>query len=428
MNVFTNLGDIDLLNLAESSQRFENIAKLVINQRYAHKHFVATTRDYSCQIPDTYTDFFERFGSEIKAFEMQEILFEDHWILWLLNQFTNLKKLKLRFIGYEFNENLLQQHANLTHLTLDISDDYFSFKGFALPVFHGLKKLEINNYPSVSFESLKEVIRNNPALEGLHLGEDFPPDKSISETIKTYPFDEIIMLISAHLNQLKEFSYVAMLDLSLVGHNSLVHYMNRQPDHVIDRCVDSLKHLESLALSPVAVGIFTDFHKFVRRLSSRCKNIKHLELRQISGNDSVLFEALRPFRNIKSLVLKFIDDDTLVNSHEFKPYSLIVHMPVLQHLTIRWERDILNWSFVLKLLRNSQYLEKVSIYQFYTFTGVCFFGSCNFVNDFRKFTIDCNRPNAEIEIISWDERGGRVYGSVTKDKVILLNGLFERVR
>lgn len=140
MHIFAKLGDIDLMNLAEKSYRFENIAKLVINERYTHKYFVVKECAFA---PEAYIDLFDRFASEIKQIETKGIYIRNgnHPISSLLNRLTDLKKLKLKLGGFYFHENLLQQHANVTHLSLDIIDDKRTFRGFALPVYHNLKKL-----------------------------------------------------------------------------------------------------------------------------------------------------------------------------------------------------------------------------------------------------------------------------------------------
>lgn len=39
LQVFSMVGDIDLLNLAEGSTRFESIAKIVLHDRYTRKYF-----------------------------------------------------------------------------------------------------------------------------------------------------------------------------------------------------------------------------------------------------------------------------------------------------------------------------------------------------------------------------------------------------
>lgn len=193
MQIFAKLGDMDLVNLAENSYRFETIAKLVISERYTRKYF-KVKRFYgfpqnAIDIPKTLADLFGRFGSQIKSIETEEFrtTVKNHWISSLLAGLTNLEKLTFRLIGNGFNENFLQRHANITHLTLRVRIDIKRnlFKGIALPEFSNLKKLQVECYPCISFESLKEVIRNNPALESLRL------IRGGSEMDESYPFDEI---------------------------------------------------------------------------------------------------------------------------------------------------------------------------------------------------------------------------------------------
>lgn len=237
------------------------------------------------------------------------------------------------------------------------------------------------------------------------------------------------MLIGAYLNQLKELAYVPKWRISeRMYRSSLTHYMNRQPDHVIEICIDSLKHFESLALSS-AVGVFMDFHKLLRRFDSSCKNIKYLQLNEISEDNSELFKPLRLFQNIRNLELQFKEEAGSLYSPKFgtKIESLLEHFPLLQYLKIRMDRNVTNWSFVLNLLRKRPFLEKINIYFTWTDSCINYFSTFEFYNDFVKLIIDYDKPDAKIKIILF--RGihsDYVIGSVTKVEVIWREKLIHR--
>lgn len=57
IQIFTNVGDMDLLRLAENSSRFQRIAKLVLNERYAEKYFTMNSTMYDSL--RTYKDFIQ---------------------------------------------------------------------------------------------------------------------------------------------------------------------------------------------------------------------------------------------------------------------------------------------------------------------------------------------------------------------------------
>lgn len=94
LQILTAIDDIDLLSLTENSNRFENIAKIVSNERYTHKYFQV-----------------DAIKSEIEE--------EYRWITSLLDRTRKLEKLKssLRII-YGSHENLSQQHRSFTNRRL----------------------------------------------------------------------------------------------------------------------------------------------------------------------------------------------------------------------------------------------------------------------------------------------------------------------
>lgn len=412
--IFTNVSDIDLLHLSETSYRFENITKMVIKQRYAHNYFVL--QDYGRDVTkfkkrlEKYTDFFQRFGNEIESIETESVFIfeESHWISSLLNTAKNLQKLKLKVNGKYLDENLLKllkQHANITHLTLNVNKDLGSSIGeLVFPAFHNLKELQLINHAIILFESFEEVIRNNSTLESLYIGDSNIFHRR-SQITKSYPFDKLIAFVGAHLNQLKEFAYVpAINEYSLMWPALPSNNMRRISDQILDSFVDSLYHLDSLALSIVIIEFFTDYYDLLQRLASRCKNIKRLRLNEISGHDIKLFKIVQTFaHNVESLILSFFEFGT-----EF--LSVFDHFLVLKHLEISIAHHS-TWSFVLELLERCPSLEKITLRVRRLDSDFEDFKSIEFYNAFIKI----GKPNAKIEVI---DRGNHVVASVKKDEVI----------
>lgn len=164
LQIFASVDDFGLLNLAENSMRFECIAKIVLNERYSKTYLPVDPIEY---YSEWFENFLQLFGDEIEAIEAIENETNNHWIALLLNRINNLEKLTLD-LPYMQDENLLQHHAasSVTHLSLRIR-----FRepenGFVLAKFRNLKKMELIQYPSISFGTLKEIVSNNPGRESL---------------------------------------------------------------------------------------------------------------------------------------------------------------------------------------------------------------------------------------------------------------------
>lgn len=156
--------DFDLLNLSETSCRFERIAKTVFKKSYTNKYFVfhGDTKDRK----EMYEGLFDRFGryADIKAVAIVSIQNVDrnHWLSELLRQYTNqLQKLKLENCSIR-NNGVLFQHISITHLFI------YGGRLDILPNYRNLKELELNGV-SISLGMLEEVLRNNPELESIIL-------------------------------------------------------------------------------------------------------------------------------------------------------------------------------------------------------------------------------------------------------------------
>lgn len=139
--------------------------------------------------------------------------------------------------------------------------DNASENRFLLSKFCNLKKLELIYHPCISFETLIKVICNNPALESLCIKTNRHGHSTFSAIISEYSFKNVMLLLGdAHFLgspiQLKEFAYSPVY--YLFADDFPDDQIMQQPDYVVDRFIDSLKHLESLALTLSAVYRFTN--------------------------------------------------------------------------------------------------------------------------------------------------------------------------
>lgn len=316
------------MNLAETSYRFDGIAKIVFKKRYTNAYFVFDGESESEQ--QTFWSLFSRFGDcgDIKAIEAKGIqdIDANHWLSQILQKYT--KHLgRVAFDGCTFMNlyEMLSQHVDIAHLVL--KNDFH--KEIQLPNYHNLMKLDLSC--SISFESLKLLIENNPQLRSLLL----------RDCCEIATFRELIVFIADHLNHLKE--------LALVNLNNF-DWNHPPPDQTIDKIVNCLKHLESLALGagPEIIGL-------LHRLSLECHNIKHLEIDQIGENfNDEMLETLCKFKTIESLSLSQPWYDEAIES------SLIEYLPNLHHLSISMSMPN-TYSYVLSMLRKCLTLEKITI-------------------------------------------------------------------
>lgn len=278
---FTAVDDLGLLNLAENSRRLENITKIVFNKRYRHEYFLVSDIKPVYDF-ETSKQAVQLFGNEMKAIAIKKTDSSDgnDWIVGLLTRTTNLEKLKLDIKMIDSNENLLQQDeiANVTHLTLRNLQLDCTHDGLILPKFGNLKRLELVNNPCISFKLLKEVIRNNPQLERLDIGDRMLCGMG-AKILNSYPFDELMVVIGAHLKYLKVLNYIP---ISYGLNRQPNRQIRQQPKHIVDAFVDSLVHLETLALSSVIVNSFTNVAELLQRLAAKCENFNRLELHKMT--------------------------------------------------------------------------------------------------------------------------------------------------
>lgn len=126
--------------------------------------------------------------------------------------------------------------------------------GFVLSKSRNLKKLELIDLPCIPNETLSKVIHDNLGLESLCIKNEMG-NIDATKILVLHLFDKLMMMFeSALFNHLKEYVYAPLY----FGQNGPSPYQIKQPDHIVDAFVDSLKHLESLASSFAAVNYFTD--------------------------------------------------------------------------------------------------------------------------------------------------------------------------
>lgn len=419
LRIFSSVNEIGLLNLAKNSTRFEYIVKLVLSERYTHQYLTIDFIKYNSL---RNTIFFQLFGNDIRAFEVL-----DHWIvegnrritvasqLWvasLLKGMNKLEKLKLDLL-YSENDFLLQEYVtpNINHLTLHVRNKLkHRSNGFVLSKFCNLKKIELIDFPCISFETLKGVINNNPGLESFEIINEFTY-KCADTILDAYPFDELMIVFgSTPLKQLKKFTYIPLC----YGPNGPPDILiRRQPEHVVDAFVNSLKHLESLALSFLALDYFTDAVELLYRLVPQCSNIKHLKLYQIFAIDTYneIFETIGLFKRIESLVITMITLET----HLYDSIvTLVENLPLLRHLHVGMYAREVDWSFILVVISKCLSLEKISIN---SEDLSCDFETLSNHQFFYDFKNCIKTRNVTIEVIFFDQ----IICTITKNQVVWRN-------
>lgn len=379
--IFTNVDDVALLNLAEVSYRFEGIAKTVFRRRYSKAYFVVDGESDSEQ--QMYWSLFNCFGdyADIKAIKANGIqdIGGTHWLSHMLKKYAKHLQ-RLTFDGCTFKNvyEILIQHLGITHLVLE--NDFH--KEIQLPVYRNLMALDLSC--SISFGSLKVLIENNPLLESLLL----------RDCCEIATFRELIFFIVDHLNHLKK--------LALVNLNHF-EWTPPPPREAIDRIVNSLNQLESLALGtgPEIIGL-------MQRLSFGCHSIKHLEIDQIGENlNDAMLETLCKFKTIESLSLSQPWYDDAIES------SLIEFLPKLRHLSFSMSMPN-TYSYVLALMRKCLTLEKITIDVKVNRPdwSPTLFVNAEFFAEFRA-TMGSNR-DVRIEF----EENSQIIGFVTKTEIV----------
>lgn len=275
------------------------------------------------------------------------------------------------------------------------------------PDFRKLRLLAIGNYPVFSFESLKELIRKNPRLETLRIGEKSRQCDAYKQytTTFTYPFGEVIEHIGLYLRRLKYFSYV---NSQCEGYNTPIRNI---PNHIIEHFVNALQHLESLALTG---DLFDDVDVLLHRLSLGCTRIKYMEIYCTDSRDNAnrMLNALKRFGNLKSLELF---ETVELDPHLIVP--LVEHLSHLNDLQFELDHEFIDLSVFLELLQKCPSLENITVFchirntRFTDFESVEIFSKFigKFIRDFigtvqqRKVKIQIKNPPNTLCSISNNE-------------------------
>lgn len=167
---FTYVDDVGLLSLAVNSNRFDGIAKMVFNERYAQRYFVIDGSKKDAK--EFYSEILGHFndGANVKSLKIIGIqnINANHWMPQVLlksriyaNQIETLKFDRCTF-QYEYSY-FLWLYTNIKHLSL--RNCRYS-KRFKLPTqSRKLTKLTIHNSTSVSFSKLIVLLLRNPGLK-----------------------------------------------------------------------------------------------------------------------------------------------------------------------------------------------------------------------------------------------------------------------
>lgn len=379
MEIFAGVDDIGLLNLASISYRFDGFAQIVFKKRYATMYFVIDNESEHQQ--EIYREQFSRFGRSIKAVEANNIRDIDgnHWMAKMLAEHTNSLE-KLAFNGCTFKNagEMFAQHLNLTHLTLQKnlngSDINFEF-----PSYRHLKSLKLCNFSNIPLQTVQQIAHNNPQMESLNI-----------RYCENFTLPEIMKLIANHLKHLK---YLALLD-----DYDFHHFPPAECS--IERFVNSVEHLESLALI-----VDNDVNELLRCLGKKCKMIKQLELCHLRFNiENEMIASILTCQNVENLsVTQATYDD--------KFETLIEHLPNLRRLTIDMYKPNNN-AYILSMLRKCTMLERITLTFDYDRDEFAPFVNTQFYNEFLDI-VD-NRRNVRIEFQEY----GETICYVTKTEIV----------
>lgn len=386
MQIFVNLDDISLLNLANNSYRFAAITKMAFEEKYADKDFVIAGGGKGSidRYRDIYLELFQRFGAGIKAIKFIRVreLDYDHWIMHMIEQYTNrVERLKFEYCTIDRIELILSRYMNITDLIIHCSHYGQNDAVAKIPTFGNLRKLELTyelRYGNSVYIDVFEIMCHNPALETLIL--------------RGYEVPEILLTIADHLKHLKE--------LHLTSNDLPSNWVLSDDDIVM--VVYSLQHLKSLELS-----ISNDHADLMHELGSNCKNIENLGVNYSDDDhiDDQMIEALRQFENVTNLKVNF--------SHGFRiPIGPIAeNFPNLSSLEISTLESSLD---LLSLLRKCKTLETIVIEVYSDYS----MGSMN-IQFFSEFIDIMQNRHGKIEF----KELGELVGYVTQTEIVWRNKL-----
>lgn len=384
--IFTNVDDVGLMNLAETSYRFEGLAKAVFKERYAQTYFVIDGETEEEQ--ESYWSLFNYFGDAadiraIKATGIQNID-SNHWMAQMLRKHTKqLGKLTLDACTFSAAVAFLSEHMDITHLSLQNNSE----SQFELPQYKNLKKLELIKLRCISFESIRRTIRNNPTMESLHL-----------RCTGSFIFHEAMMVVVDHLKQLKE---LFLVDAYLFPEYEMILWQD-----IFNKFADSFSKIEALGLT-----VNAHYAELVQRLGVACKMVKNLEFK-VPIDDKLghkLIDAVSLFENIESFAL---EQDNYNDEIE----ATLMRIPKLRHLYIKLGKSY-TYTFILKWLRRYPLIDKIVIAVDYVrFDDPAFLVNVQFFYKFREAI-----QNRNVRIVF--QENGQTVGFITKDEIIWRNKL-----
>lgn len=378
-HIFMKVDDLDLLNLADASYRFECIAKTVVKERNAGKYFMFDQKTKKQR--RKCVEFFDRIGCHagINAIAAKNVKIRDanHWLPQLIQRHANQIG-KLRLDTCEGEHHILRHHTDFTHLT--ILNDCVSIEDeLPLQNYRNLVKLELACY--IDETPLELIIRENPSLESLILS-------NMCDTS-----DGILMVIVKHLKHLKE--------LSLTDHEFVYDWPGMEANMAV--IVDSLKHLESFCFR-----LKNRHAQFIHQLGLKCTNLKRLELEYYYGGDGNfgrrIFEAIQHFQSVESLTLS-------QKNYSSKTESLVEHLINLRHLNLQLGQELPPLTaFIFSLLHRCPSLETITI-DMYNSRIPSRFMSVEFFNEFNEIM---QKPHGKIQF----EYNGEIIGFVSKKEMV----------
>lgn len=328
-DIFANVDDYDLVQLAQTSYRFERIAQKAVEQRV----IVMTNLNSNVESREKCASIVRRFGDHMRAVELrsygQRIQHND-WLIVLLKQ----KAKQIQW--FHFNGCAIMgsvdgylENMNLTHLTFQFCTLNTPMTQSAL---RNLRHLECigTSKPFNEAECL-QLIRNNPQLEHLIIDQF---DRNIDP-------GNIFTCASENLKHLKNLHIISTLS----------------PLRIPLQLSMATQNLRSLGLS-----INNNSAKLMNFLRSRCEHIETMRLVHLDNHiEDKIIDAIQAFTKIKQLWLqahKLTEDSCmkLVNG---------LRLPNLTFLKIQlhdfWPNSL---DYVLSFIRENQKLQHIVVQSF----------------------------------------------------------------
>lgn len=393
LQIFGHVDDIALLNLAENSERFGAIAKVVFKMKYTNGDYFVMDGE-SEHHRDLYTAIFKRMNghTSVDAIALQSIrnINGHHWTADFLRNMTNLQKLSFDKCSFQNAHEFLSRHMNITHLSIRHNPRR---QTITVPDFRKLIGLELSGVDSgISFAAVNQIISHNPSLESLILRHD-----------AFWTLSAIIATISEHLTNLKE--------VILIGANAMPRNELPQPTISVARAVDAFKHIKRFGLTVKRENAAEmSSIKLLKQLGERCKNIDQLEL-DVPNFEEIcdeLTNALDGFKNVDSFSVElFKYNDDAVD-------AMIGHLPKLRRLRIELNHQPNAYINKLNWLPRYPSIERLTIA--HTFSDSMFVANVRYFMALQASIAD---QHIDIEF----EEDGQIIGRITAETIVWRNKL-----